>query len=176
MARCISGRLAGAVLLLALAAAAAPAPAAAQSIGLGLHHWQSVKNLRDEGFNGVDDKGTSAVIGYQTAGRPIRMELDLEYFRSGFGGAKEAAWSPQLFLLVGRRLYAGLGTGIIYSKGFVDGKYSDPFYAARLGLDLSLVPRLSLDVHGEYRFDDWNQLDNASSDTITLGAMMRLRL
>jgi hypothetical protein len=172
-----AGRAALLLALLALLAAAAPAPAAAQSFGFGLHHWQTVKDLMKRGFHDIDEKGTSAVIGYQTRGAgPFRMELDLEYFASGFGGANDAAWSPQLYVLVGHRVYAGLGTGILYSKGFVDGKYSDPFYAARLGLELAVVPRLSLDVHGEYRFDDWNQLDNADTDTVTLGAMLRVRI
>ena len=150
-----------------------PALAADHRIGLGVHHWQTVDDLADEGFEGLDDSGTSGIFSYQYMPEGIfTLELDLEYFADGFGGSTEAAFSPQAFLLVGHGFYAGAGVGTIYS----DGESSDPFYAARVGLDFTLIPRLSVDVNANYRFDDWSLIDEVDTDTVTLGALLRFRL
>lgn len=53
---------------------------------------------------------------------------------------------------------------------------SDPFYAARVGLDFVLLPRIHLDVNLNYRAGTFDELDEASSDTITLGAALRFGL
>ncbi len=156
--------------------AALPAAAAQHRIGVGIHHWQTVDDLRDEGFEDIDESGSSGVLSYQLVPAGMfKVELDLEYFADGFGGSTEAAYSPQIFLLLGNKLYAGVGAGIIYSDGFEDSS-SDPFYAARVGLDFLILPRLHLDINGNYRVNDWNQLDEADTDTITLGAFLRLAL
>ena len=68
-----------------------------------------------------------------------------------------------------------LGGGIIYSSGFED-DYSDPFYAAKIGWDLTLIPRVHVDINANYRFDAWSELENADTDTITLGALLRFSL
>ncbi|HYN21771.1 MAG TPA: hypothetical protein VE078_12475 [Thermoanaerobaculia bacterium] len=151
----------------------APAFAADHRIGAGIHHWQTVDDLADEGFEGIDDKGSSGILSYQYMPEGIfSLEVDLEYFADGFGGSTEAAISPQAFLLIGHGLYAGAGVGVTYS----DGDSSDPFYAARVGFDITILPRLSIDVHGNYRFDDWDLIDEVETDTVTLGAIVRLRL
>lgn len=156
--------------------AALPAAAAEHRIGVGVHHWQTVEDLRDEGFEDIDESGSSGVLSYQLVPAGLfKLELDLEYFADGFAGSTEEAYSPQVFLLLGNKLYAGVGAGVIYSDQ-LDDEISDPFYAARLGLDFLILPRLHLDINGNYRFDDWNQLDEADTDTITLGAYLRLAL
>ena len=104
-----------------------------------------------------------------------RFELDLEYFEEGFQGADEAAVSPILYTFFGKGIYGGVGVGVTYSEAFED-DVSDAFYAARAGFNVDLLPRLSLDIHGNYRFDDWELLDQSSSDTITLGALLRIDL
>jgi hypothetical protein len=158
--------------LLALALAAGPA-AADHRIGFGVHHWQTVDDLADEGFEGIDDKGTSGVVSYQYMPEGIfSLELDLEYFADGFAGSTEAAYSPQAYLLIGHGLYAGAGVGVTHS----DGETSDMFYAAKVGFDISIIPRLSLDINANYRFNDWDLIDEVDTDTVTLGALVRLRL
>jgi hypothetical protein len=150
----------------------AKACGAGQSLGLGVHYWRAVKELSSS----FDRSGAAGMLSYQYI--PVglfKIEGDLEYFPKGFGGADTTAWSPQVYLLVGNRLYAGVGAGAIYSDSF-DGKLSDVFYAARLGTDFVVLPRLHLDINANYRFKDWNQIDQASTDTITLGAVLRLRL
>ncbi|HEY0782196.1 MAG TPA: hypothetical protein VGE98_07075, partial [Thermoanaerobaculia bacterium] len=169
----------GAGLLFATAAVvvalgfAAPAHAADNTLGFGLHYWRAVDDLRSEGFD-VDRSGTSGIVSYQYApGGLLKIEGDFEYFDKGFGGANKAAYSPQLYLVVGGSLYGALGVGVTYSKGFPHRNFSDPFYAARVGLDFILLPRIHLDVNANYRFNAWNQLKNADTGTVTLGALVR---
>ncbi|HET9228781.1 MAG TPA: hypothetical protein VFR31_19030 [Thermoanaerobaculia bacterium] len=161
------------ILLLTLLTLIAVPAAADHRIGFGLHHWQTVDDLADEGFEGIDDSGTSGIVSYQyvPAGL-LSLELDLEYFADGFGGSTEDAFSPQAYLLIGHGLYGGVGVGVIHS----DGETSDMFYAAKVGFDITILPKLSIDVNANYRFDDWDLLGEAETDTVTLGALVRLRL
>jgi hypothetical protein len=148
-----------------------PAAAAEHRLGAGIHYWRTVDDL---GSGSLDSNGVAGMLSYQYV--PVglfKIEGDLEYFPKGFGGADDTAWSPQIYLLVGSRFYAGVGAGVIYSKSF-DGELSDPFYAARIGTDLVLLPHLHLDINANYRFKDWNQIDEADTDTITLGAVVRV--
>ena len=150
-----------------------PAFAADHRIGVGIHYWQTVDDLADEGFEGLDDSGTSGILSYQYMPEGIfSFELDLEYFADGFGGSTESAFSPQAYLLVGHGLYAGVGVGNVVS----DGESSDPFYAAKVGVDFAIVPRVSVDINANYRFNDWSLIDEVDTDTITFGALLRLRI
>jgi hypothetical protein len=155
------------------AMAAVPALAADHRIGAGIHHWQTVDDLADEGFEGLDDSGTSGIVSYQYMPEGIfSFELDLEYFADGFGGSTEKAWSPQAYLLIGHGFYAGVGVGNVIS----DGESSDPFYAAKLGVDFAIIPRVSVDINANYRFDAWSLIDEVDTDTVTFGALLRLRI
>lgn len=148
------------------------AQAAEHSIGFGVHYWRTVDQLGNASF---DRSGAAEMASYQYIPEGLfKLEADLEYFPKGFGGADDTAWSPQVYLLVGHRFYAGVGAGVIYSKSF-DGELSNVFYAARAGIDFALVPRVHLDINANYRFNDWNELDQASTDTTTLGALVRFR-
>jgi len=163
-----------AIALLGLAAVAvAPAQAGEHRLGFGFHYWKTIDELDDEGFDDIDDDGLSQVFSYQYLPNPVlRWEIDVEYFDSGFGGATERAYAPQVFLLFGRGIYGGLGVGATYSSGLAD-DWSDPFYAARAGLDLLLLPKIHLDINANYRFDAWKQLEDVDTETLTLGAIAR---
>lgn len=151
---------------------AAPAQAVEHRIGGGVHYWRTLDEIGDE-FGDIDEDGLSALLSYQLApGGLIKLQVDAEYFEKGFGGAEDDAISPQVYVLLGGTVYAGVGAGIIYSDNFDDGE-SDIFYAARLGLDMTLLPRLHLDVNANYRTTDWDELEEADTDTITLGAVVR---
>jgi opacity protein-like surface antigen len=159
--------------LVILPALSASAFAADHRIGVGVHHWQTVDDLADQGFEGLDDSGTSGILSYQYMPEGIfSFELDLEYFADGFGGSTKSAYSPQAYLLVGHGLYAGVGVGNVVS----DGETSDPFYAAKVGMDFSIIPRVSIDVNANYRFNDWSLIDEVDTDTVTFGALLRLRI
>lgn len=171
------------LLLFAFGWAAAAHPAAADSstaadssIGLGIHSWRTVDDLRSEGFGDISRSGLSYLVSYlYSPGALLKFELDGEYFPKGFGGASHDAFSPQGFVLVGGFVYGGLGIGTTYSKDFAH-DFSSPYYTARVGLDFHLLPRLSLDVNGNYNFNAFNELKGVNTGTVTVGAIARFRL
>jgi hypothetical protein len=163
--------------LIALTWAAAARPAAAESsIGFGLHSWRTVDDLRSEGFGNLRRSGVSYLLSYQYSPAPLlKLELDAEYFDKGFGGSSHYAIAPQAFVLVGSFVYGGLGIGTTYSKDFSN-DFSSPFYAARVGLDLHLLPRIRLDVNANYHFHAFNELRGVNTGTVTVGAVARFKI
>ena len=162
--------------LVVLAAGVAPPLAAAEHrFGLGVNYWQALDDLVDEGFD-VEEDGLAPVVTYQyRPGGLIGFQIDLEYFDEGFGGATSEALSPQLYVTVGGGLYGAVGVGITYSSDFED-DFSDPFWAARIGFDMELLPKIHLDIHANYRAGSFDELDQADTDSITLGAAVRAGL
>jgi hypothetical protein len=164
--------------LAAMLAAAIPALAAAgeHRIGFGYHYWKTVDDLDD--LNDIEDEGYATVVSYQyLPGGLLRFEADVEYYPDGFGGTTESAYAPQIYVLVGRLVYAGVGVGVTQSDGFASGdEWSDPWYAARAGLDILLLPRLHLDINANYRVDAFEELEEVDTDALTIGAALRLRL
>ncbi len=140
--------------------------------GLGAHYWTTIKNVD---VNNVDKNGFSYLLTYQYHYDWIGVEADVEWFQKGFGGASQDVYQPQVYLIVGKVIYAAAGIGGYYS----DGKFADnPFYAFRAGLDIPILPILHLDVNANYRFENWDDLSTEgkeiSTDTVTLGAAVRL--
>ena len=72
-------------------------------------------------------------------------------------------------------LYCGVGVGVTISDGLED-DVSDPFYAARLGWDFQVLPRLHVDVNANYRANSFSELEDYDSDSITLGAALRVAM
>lgn len=142
-----------------------------QRLGLGAHYWRTVDTVPD----GFDRDGLSYRLTFQNNITPLlHYQVDLERFPSGFGGIEKAVYAPQAMLLVGRWVYGGVGAGILYS----DGDFADrPFYLFRAGLDLSLLPRIRLDINANYHFSEWRGLSemgrDIDTDTVTLGAALR---
>jgi hypothetical protein len=163
--------------LIALGSAAAARPAVADSsIGFGLHSWRTVDDLRSQGFGNLRRSGVSYLLSYQySPGALLKLELDGEYFDKGFGGSTHYAIAPQAYVLVGGFVYGGVGIGTIYSKDFTH-DFSSPFYAARVGLDLHLLPRFRLDVNANYRFHAFNELHGVDTGTVTVGAIARFKI
>jgi hypothetical protein len=165
-------------ILAAAVALALPAAAAAgeHRVGFGYHYWKTIDDLED--VTDVEDDGYATVVSYQyLPGGFLRFEAAVEYFPDGFGGATDTAYSPQVHLLVGRFVYGGVGVGMTKSDEFASGDdWSDPWYAARAGLDILLLPRLHLDLHANYRVEVFEELENVDTDALTLGASARLTL
>jgi hypothetical protein len=161
---------------LALLLAAAPAAAIESRVGVGLHLWRTAKDLSDHP-GGELEQELSGLISYQLVLlRPLKVEVDLEYFPNGFGGTGIVFVSPQGFIVVGDRWYAAVGAGWIYSNHQVEGNLSDIIYLARLGADLPLRSRLRFDVFAEERAESAGDLTHLSGDAITFAAVLRLRL
>ncbi|HVT59600.1 MAG TPA: hypothetical protein VHR45_14505 [Thermoanaerobaculia bacterium] len=170
-----AGVLMGGLAVLGLAMGATPA-SGESLIGFGVHSWRTVHDLRSEGFTGIKRSGISYLVSYQyNPGWLLKLELDGEYFDKGFGGSTHAAFSPQAYVLLGGFIYGGVGIGTIYSSGF-NHSFSNPFYAARAGLNFHLLPRIHLDVNGNYHFKAFNQLKGVNTGTVTVGAAIRVAL
>lgn len=163
-------------LLIALVATlASPAVAADHSLGLGAHFWKTVDDLADDGFGDIEDEGFAYLVSYQYIPRGIfRFEIDLEYSDDGFGGYADETLSPIGMILVGSGLYVGAGIGVTLADGIDD--VSDPFYVGRIGWELAILGTLSVDIHANYRAGAFDELEDASTDAITLGAVARFRL
>jgi len=167
------------VLSLFVLAALAPAAArgAEQELGLGLRYWKALDDLVDEGLpKKLDDSGLAWVGSYLfDVEGPLKFAIELEYARDGFGGATGSAWTPQVLALIGGTLYGGVGIAMTLASGLPN-NHSDPFFVGRFGVDLALLPHLTLDINLNWQSDAFNSIDNISSDTLTLGAIVRYRI
>jgi hypothetical protein len=140
-------------------------------IGIGYHYWRATRDL---GVDNLDRDGHSTVVSYQYLMGLVRVEADLEIFPNGFGGSTEKAYAPQGYLLIGRFLYAGVGVGLTESGGFEHGSWSGPWYAAKGGVDLIVLPRIHLDLNANYRANAFRELKHTDSGAWTLGATVRI--
>ncbi len=164
-----------AILLLAffLLLSAVPAQSAEHRFGIGAQFWKTIDDIEDDGFGEIEDDGFAYVVSYKYVPRGMfSLGLDLEGYDSGFGGADDFTLSPIAWLYVGKRLYAGAGVGVSFSDGFED-DISDPFWAGRVGFEFHLLPRTTVDINANYRAGSFDELDQADTDSITLGAMVR---
>lgn len=162
--------------LLAMTTLATPSLAEVR-LGGGIHYWTALDDIEVDDVN-IDESGTSFIASLQwLPGGLFYFEGDLEYFDEGFGGGNAGALAPQAFALAGiGAIYGGLGIGITYNEDLEGDDFSDPFYTLRAGLDFELLPRIHLDIHGNYIFNAFSDIDGASEDSITLGAIARIAL
>lgn len=159
---------------LALFLAVAPAAAIENRFGAGMHLWMPASDL--EGHpTGWDDKDLTALLSYQLVLlRPLKLELDMEYFPNGFGRSGVAAVFPQGLIVVGDRWYAAAGAGWIYYWN-PTGELSDVIYIARLGAEFPVRPHLHLDVWAGQQAQEPRGLTEVSEETVTFAAVLRLR-
>lgn len=151
--------------------AAAPAALAGHRLGAGANYW---KSLSDIDVKDIDKDGFSWLASYQYVPAGIfKLEVDLEYYPN-LGVDRKAFWSPEIFLLVGGTIYAGVGIGD-YFNGDV---FNDtPFFMLRAGVDFAILPFLFLDVNANYRFNNWEDVaDDLDTNTIRLGAAVRFAM
>jgi hypothetical protein len=165
----------------AVAAWGAAAQAGDHRLGLGLHYWRTLDQIRDDGVSGlghIKDSGVSQVASYQyLPSQFLKYEIAVEYFDKGFGGATHSAYSPQVYILFGRGIYAGVGIGATVSSDF-DNDISKPFYAAKGGFEIGIFPRLDLAIEANYRVGAWKELEDkgVDTDTLTFGLILRVTL
>ncbi|MEM7583053.1 MAG: outer membrane beta-barrel protein [Acidobacteriota bacterium] len=141
--------------------------------GVGTHFWKTVDDLADDGFDDIEDEGFAYVFSYQyDPGSLMKFEVDLEYYDGGFAGSPNSSLTPVGYVIIGGKIYGALGIGITYSSGLQD-DFSDPFFAVRVGYVLTLLPKIRIDINANYRAGAFNDLDEADTDAITLGAIVR---
>ncbi len=172
-------RLAGAILttFCILSLIGQPSPATAEvRIGGGIHYWTALGDIEVDDVE-IDENGTSFLASIQWVPDGLfKFEGNLEYFTDGFGGGDAGALSPQAFVLLGGGLYGGLGIGVTYNDELEGNNISDPFYAARVGLDIEVLPNIHIDINANYLFNAFSDIDGADEDSITLGAIGRIAL
>jgi hypothetical protein len=141
-------------------------------LGVGANYWHTIDEIKDA--DEFDRDGVSWYVSYQL--KPVWLlffDLQLEQMPEGFMASAKEVYAPQAyagieFLFV----YGALGIG----KYFAD-ETDELFYAVRAGLNLNLLPFLGLDLYGNYRFGEWNGIEerkNIDTDTVTVGAAVRL--
>ena len=162
-------------LALGLFLATAPAAAIEHRLGVGVHSWRSAGEVLDDPSAG-DESDLAGVLSYQLVlVQFLKLEADVEFFPNGFGGGGEEAWAPQGLIVVGDRLYAAIGVGVVYSEG-LEGDLSDAIYIARIGVDFPILPRLRFDLSADQRSGELSGLTEADEDSITFAAVLRFRL
>ncbi|MDH3659760.1 MAG: hypothetical protein OEU92_06990 [Alphaproteobacteria bacterium] len=154
-----------------------PSPAQAEvRIGGGVHYWTALGDIEVDDVD-IEESGSSFLGSIQwVPGGLFKFEGNLEYFSEGFGGGDSDAWSPQAFVLLGSGLYGGLGIGVTYNDELQGENWSDPYYTARVGLDIEVLPAIHIDVNANYLFNAFSEIDGADEDSITLGAIARIAL
>lgn len=140
-------------------------------IGGGIHYWVAIEGI-DE--NNVDEDGIAFILSYQyRMAEFFKLEGNLEFLGEGYAGSDDFVLSPQLYFLIGKGLYGGVGIGINYS----DGDFADqPYFALRAGVDFEILPSIFLDINANYRFEKWDFdeiQEDIDTDTGTLGAIVR---
>lgn len=152
---------------------ASPAFAGEHRFGAGVHYWKNIEEISNDLPDvQVDEDGLTGVLSYQYVAGLMRFELAAEYFEAGFQGAQDWAVAPQAYVLIGRGIYGGVGVAVTYGD-FSGSDFSDPYFIAKVGFDMLLLPKIHLDVNADYRFARWEELDNYDTETITLGATVR---
>lgn len=161
--------------LLGLAASAVRAQSeSASSLGLGVRMHRTLDSLPHR----YTKTGFGPSINWRTHLTDlVSVQVELNAYEDGYAGSPQDVASPQLFLLLGHELYAGVGAGLLYSND----KFSHPpFVALRAGYLMSLRDRLSLDINLSYEFAEWkgvNEFDKSvDSDALVLGAGLRIAL
>ena len=145
-------------------------------IGGGIHYWTALGDIEVDDVD-IDEDGSSLIGSIQwVPGGLFKFEGNLEYFSEGFGGGDSEALAPQAFVLLGDGLYGGLGIGVTYNDELEGDNWSDPFYTARAGFDIEVLPAIHLDVNANYLFNAFSEIDGADEDSITLGAIARIAL
>ncbi|MDA0990853.1 MAG: hypothetical protein O3A51_08890 [Verrucomicrobia bacterium] len=164
-----------AAILMAATLATLPAHAgdSENRLGVGVHYWVAVDDVK---IDTVDEDGLAWMFSYQI--RPeglLSAEIGLEILPDNFAGSPDTVYAPQAFALLGSDIYAGVGVGIYYADGdFAD----DPFFIFRAGLDVEILPQITVDIYGDYRFTEWDNTvtQNIDTDTVTLAAAVRLAI
>lgn len=168
--------LGGVLLFMVCVLAASPAAAAEHRLGLGAHFWKTVDEIADDGFGDIEEDGYAFVLSYRyEPGGFLFFQVDVDYFKDGFGGATDPAFAPMAMIGAGGTFYVAVGIGVTVADEF-DGSVSDPFYVGRVGFELDLLPGVSVDIHANYQADAFSEVDNFQTDATTLGAVLRFSM
>ena len=144
-------------------------------LGVGAHYWTTLDDYDTEDFS------SDGIAWYlSTRWFPetlVSLDLEIERFPDTYLGGGKDVYAPAAYAVLGNTIYAAAGIGGYFSDGDLSDKY---FYAFRAGLNLEVLPRLYLDINANYRINDLDDFSeentNIDTDTITLGAAVRVQL
>ena len=141
-------------------------------LGFGFRYWRAVEDIE---LVDVDEDGFSWIVTYQMKpAKLIKIEADIEVMSDNYAGSKHDVYAPQGYILLGTGIYAGLGAGFYLADGKIE---ENPFLALRAGIFAELFPSIFIDFNANYRFDEWNDLNESDedidTDTVTLGLAVR---
>jgi hypothetical protein len=150
--------------------------------GFGFNYWWSIGDQDlDSTANDITENGYSLALKYQLLPADLwRIEAALEIFEDKYGGYRGDVFAPELYALVGRDYYGGVGIGFIYADEEFE---SMPFFMLRAGWQHRLSARFLVDVSAEYHFVDFSPKDANTAedlddlvelDTIMIGASLLL--
>ncbi len=144
------------------------------SAGFGAHYWRTIDDLGTS--REFDRQGVAWTVSVRLGlSRWLGVEGALEMLPGGFLGADDRLYAPHVMVVLGRSLYLAAGGGWFFMDGDI---YDDPFYLCRGGLSLELLPLVSVDFYGDYRFTRWDDVEtiarDISTETVTLGAAVRV--
>lgn len=165
----------GAILFTLGLCAEAPLHADEHRVGLGIHYWQTAKDLL-AGDN-LEEDGVSFLLSYQFQPKRglLKYEIDLEYFDDGFSGSSQEAFAPTIYVVFGDMFYVAGGIGVTISSD-LENEVSDPFYTGRLGYQFDVLPGLRIDLNANYRTNAFEELGDFDTEVITFGVIARLKL
>lgn len=149
------------------------------SLGFGAHYFRVLGDIKDDGEFAEDGLGYN--VSYRLRLGLIAFEGLIQMFPDGWYES-DNSYTPTLFVLFGNNVYCGVGVLAHYSEvqdksGASDTKWSDASYQLRAGLEMSLIlDLLTLDLNGNYLFNNWSEVKDFEHDAIEFGAGLRLYL
>ncbi|MEM1176768.1 MAG: hypothetical protein AAGM22_00360 [Acidobacteriota bacterium] len=150
--------------------------AADHYVGIGAHFWKTIDDLAGDGFDDIEEDGYAFLLSYRYEPRGLFfLQGEVEYHPDGFGGSTDSTLVPVGYLGFGGTWYVAVGIGSSISSD-LDGDISDPFWAGRVGRAFDVLPGIGADIHLNYRADAFDELEDASTDAITVGATIRFNL
>ena len=145
--------------------------------GIGAHYWKTLDNI-DVRDGEVEESGLAYSLVYQLRPRGIMFfGLEVEAMPDDFVSTDDPVYAPAAYIFLGAGIYAGLGVGTYIGD---DDRLEEIFYNLRIGLDIDILPFLSAGINANYRVNDWEGVESAGddidTDTVTLGAMVKLEI
>ncbi len=164
------------------------ADASEHAFGIGAHYFYSLDDIRedleDEFGDSFHRDGLALTVSYRFKPNDhFGIAFEVQAYPDGYYDA-ESAYSPRLMMFLGKSLYIGGGVAVNYVDWEDDldflhdtDDWSDPYYLLRAGLEFPfIVDDLKLYIDASYEFNEWNEVEEFDSDTITFGAGIRFSL
>ncbi len=163
--------------------------AAEHSLSFGFQYFYALEDIRDDFSSGSDDSddyyhrdGLGMAAGYRiNPNNYLGFLMEVQAYTSGYYDAKRSI-SPRVLVILGQKIFVGAGVAVNYlawedsTEGLHDsGNWSDPYFFLRGGVEIPIIlDSLRLGLHANYELNNWNDVNEFNSDTLTFGAYVRV--